>query len=173
MIAPCNESLLLSVVPLGKPFASCAAVLWIQRGEAAIINRKVQLSNLVIFPVDQLHVRRLLRIFPRPFGSSDIKVCTPGFLRRQPVAVLKLKVFDWAGCTAFPGVNEPVIWLHFIYSFIELFRSGYIYTIPLRKSVACSISAFPGSPQVAGRLSKTLRRVTLTTDSSKVLSSTW
>lgn len=49
MPALCNESLLLSVVPPGKPRLFPAAQ-WIQRGEAGIINRKVQLSNLVIFP---------------------------------------------------------------------------------------------------------------------------
>lgn len=37
-------------------FVSRAAVQWIQRGEAGIINRKVQLNNPAIFPTEHLHL---------------------------------------------------------------------------------------------------------------------
>lgn len=61
--------------PMGELLVSRAAFGWIQRGEAGIINRKIQLKQ----PRNSLRntsTSRLWRIFPRSSTSPHIKVQT-------------------------------------------------------------------------------------------------
>lgn len=46
----------LPLFPREILFVCCAAAPWIQRGEGGIINRKIQLNSLVIFPVEHLRL---------------------------------------------------------------------------------------------------------------------
>lgn len=78
----CNESFLFSVVPSGRLHLFPVLLLVeSRRGEAGIINRKVQLSNQW-YSLWNISASCLWRIFPRPFRISDIKVHTPSFINQ-------------------------------------------------------------------------------------------
>lgn len=180
-----NPSFFFLLSPLGSwaCFPYCCSR--IQRGEAAIINRKVQLSN-PWYSLWNTSAFCLWRLFPRPSGGLDIKVHTPSISCYQllfgnaPCVCMLLELHRTSRLSL--AFYKRSCCYHNYHSFIIFFNHYSVYPELLftidspKRSSACSIIAdwsiiyFPTPTQMTGHLNKT-RSCSLTGRSYQQLSS--